>query len=256
MLVDVHAHLDRYLYKRFGRDIHHVLEQIDEHKILTISNSMDLTSYKIICELARSNKRVVPAFGIHPWNAYKYVTKTSLIEKMIGKIDVVGEVGLDYYYVRDKSRYPAQKKIFGFFLSKSKDKILSVHTKGAEKDVLDLLRTYGNERVVVHWFSGDLNILKEMINEGYYFSIVPEIKYSSHIREIVKEIPSRQLLTETDNPGGPASYTGERGMPILIRSVVEEIARIKGESFSRIEKTVEDNLIRLAGPLTESIFHY
>jgi Tat protein secretion system quality control protein TatD with DNase activity len=70
----------------------------------------------------------------------------------------------------------------------------------------------------------------------------------------VRHIPLKQLLTETDNLGGPASYNGKWGMPDLIRSVVEEIAKIKGESCRRIEKTVEDNLIRLAGSLAESIF--
>lgn len=176
MLIGTHSHLDRYLYKRFGNDINPVLEQIEEHKILTISNSMDLTSYKTICEIAKNNKYVVPAFGIHPLNAHKYINKTAFIQKMIDKIDIAGEIGLDYYYVKDKRKYPAQNKIFSLFLSKSKDEILSIHTKGAEKNVLNLLRTYGNEKVIIHWFSGDFSVLKEMISEGYYFSIVPEIR--------------------------------------------------------------------------------
>ena len=249
MLIDAHTHLDRYLlYRRFGKDINPVLQQIEEHKILTISNSIDLTSYKTNCEIAKKSKYVIPAFGIHPWNAHKYLTKTALIQKLINKSDIVGEIGLDHHYVRDKSRYLAQRKIFSLFLAESKDKILSIHTKGAEKDVLNLLRTYGNERVVIHWFSGGIHVLDEMIKEGYYFSIVPEIKFSDYMKEIVKKIPIKRLLTETDNPGGPASYIGEKGMPILIRIVVEEIAKIKGESFRQIEKAVEDNLVRLAGP--------
>jgi TatD DNase family protein len=76
MLIDAHAHLDRYLYKLFGKDINPVFKQIKEHKILTISNSMDLTSYETSCKIAKNNKHVVPAFGIHPWNAHKYLTKT------------------------------------------------------------------------------------------------------------------------------------------------------------------------------------
>lgn len=70
----------------------------------------------------------------------------------------------------------------------------------------------------------------------------------------MRKTPLRQLLTETDNPGGPASYFGEKGMPNLIRIVIEEIAKIKGESFRQIEKTVEDNLVRLAGPLADTVF--
>jgi len=255
MLVDAHSHLDRYLLcKRFGGDIYPVLQQLEEQKILTISNSMDITSYRTNCRIAKKCKYVIPVFGIHPWNAHRYVNKTELVEKLIDKTEIVGEIGLDYYYVKDKSKYPAQRKILSLFLSKSGKKIVSIHTKGAEEEILDLLRKYENEKVVIHWFSGDLDVLREMISEGYYFSIVPEVKSSKHIREIVKNIPLKQLLTETDNPGGPASYLGEKGMPILIRIVIEEVAKIKGESAEQIENTVKDNFVRLAGPLVDSDF--
>jgi len=202
VLIDTHSHLDRYLLcKRFGKNIEPILRQIEEYRILTISNSMDLTSYKTNCGIVRNSRYVIPAFGIHPWNAHKYQDKTELIEGLISRIEIIGEIGLDYFYVKDKSKYPAQRKVLNLFLSKAKNKILSIHTKGAEKDVLDLLREHGNERVIVHWFSGGLDVLDEMIEEGYYFSVVPEIKFSDHIQKIVKKIPMAQILTETDNPG-------------------------------------------------------
>ncbi len=255
MLIDAHSHLDRYLLcKRFGENINPVLQQIEEQKILTISNSMDITSYRTNCKIAKKSKYIIPTFGIHPWNAHRYVNKAKSVEKLIDKTEIVGEIGLDHYYVKDKSKYPAQRKVFSLFLSKSGNKIVSVHTKGAEKEILDLLRKYGNEKVVIHWFSGDLDVLREMIKEGYYFSIVPEVKSSEHIREIVKNIPLRQLLTETDNPDGPKSYLGEKGMPILIRIVIEEVANIKGKTPKQIERIVEDNFVRLASLLVDSDF--
>jgi TatD DNase family protein len=250
VLIDTHSHLDRYLlHKRFGQNIDPVLQQIEEYEILTISNSMDLTSHKANCRIARNSKYVIPAFGIHPWNAHKYLDKIELIEKLIGRTEIVGEIGLDYFYIKDKDKYPAQRTIFSLFLSKSKNKILSIHTKGAEKDVLDLLKEYGNRRVIVHWFSGSLDVLDEMIEERYYFSVVPEIKFSDHIQKIVKKIPMAQILTETDNPGGPESYMGKKGMPILIRDVIEGIAKVKGKSLEQVERTVQNNFVRLIEPL-------
>ncbi len=255
MLIDAHSHLDRYLhYKKFGRDITPVLQQIDKYKVLTVSNSMDITSYRTNCMIARKSKYVIPTFGIHPWNAHRYVNKVGLVEKLIGKTKIIGEIGLDHRNVKDKSKYPAQRKVFSLFLSKSRDKIVSVHTSGAEREILDLLRKYGKEKVVIHWFSGDLDVLREMIDEGYYFSIVPEVKSSEHIRQIVRNIPLKQLLTETDNPGGPANYLGEKGMPILIGTVVEEIAKIKDKTPKQTERIVQDNFVRLANPLTDGDF--
>ena len=246
MLIDTHSHLDRYLScKRFGKNIEPILQQIEEYRILTISNSMDLTSYKTNCRIARNSKYVIPAFGIHPWNAHKYLDKIELIEKLIGRTEIIGEIGLDYFYVKDKSKYPAQRKVLNLFLSKAKNKILSIHTKGAEKDVLDLLREYESERVIVHWFSGSLDVLDEMIEERCYFSIVPEIKFSDHMQKIVKKIPMAQILTETDNPGGPESYMGKKGMPILIRDVIEDIAKVKGKSYEQVERAIQNNFVRL-----------
>jgi len=246
MLIDAHTHLDRYLFKRFGKDIKPVLEQIEEYKILTISNSLDLTSYLTNRRIARKSKYIVPAFGIHPWNAYRYVDKTDLVQKLIRESKIIGEIGLDHSYVKDKDRYPSQRKIFELFLSKTKNRIISLHTKGAEGDVLDLLRVYGNNRVIIHWYSGSLDILEEMIEEGYYFSISPEIKFSDHIKKIVKEISLDQILTETDNPGGPQSYMGKKGMPILIKDVAKEIAKVKEKRFFQIEEIVQENFARLA----------
>lgn len=246
MLIDAHTHLDRYLFKRFGEDITPILKQIEKFKILTISNSMDLTSYLTNRRISRKSEYIVPAFGIHPWNAYRYVDKTDLVQKLIRESKIVGEIGLDHSFVKDKDRYPSQRKIFELFLSKTKNKIISLHTKGAEKDVLNLLRTYGNNRVIIHWYSGSLDILEEMTEEGYYFSISPEIKFSDHIKKIVKEIPLDHILTETDNPGGPQTYMGKKGLPILIKDVAKEIAKIKEKSFVQIEEIVQGNFAKLA----------
>lgn len=249
MLIDTHSHLDRYLLGRFGGEIEPILRQIEEHRILTISNSMDPSSYRTNCRIAKNSEYVIPAFGIHPWNAHHYLNKTGLIRKLISMTDVVGEIGLDYFCVKDRDKYPAQKKILNLFLSESKDKILSLHTKGAEEDVLDLLRKHGNKGVIIHWFSGSLDVLDEMIREGYYFSVVPEVKFSDHMQTILKKIPIAQILTETDNPGGPEGYMGGKGMPVLIESAIEGIARTKGKSPAQVERIVQDNFARLIEPL-------
>ena len=97
------------LCKKFGGDISPVLRQIEEQEILTISNSMDIASYRTNCKIAKMSKYVLPTFGIHPWNAHRYVNKTELVKKLIDKTEIVGEIGLDYYYMKDKTKYPAQR---------------------------------------------------------------------------------------------------------------------------------------------------
>lgn len=246
ILIDAHAHLNLYLQsKRFGKDIDSVLKSIEKDKILIISNSMDITSYKINKKIAGKCKYVIPAFGIHPWNAPRYVNKLKLIGKLIEENKFIGEIGLDYFFVKDKTRYAAQRKLFKFFLSKSINRVLSIHSKGAEKDVLKYLNRFGNNRAIIHWYSGDLNTLKQMIKQGFSFSITPEICKSKHIKKIVKMIPLKQLLTETDSPGGPLSYAKKAGTPCLVKDVIKEIAKLKNRKYIQIKKQVQKNFDKL-----------
>lgn len=254
MLIDTHSHLNLYLqFKRFGKTIEPALKEIEKNKIFTITNSMDVTSYRINKQIAKKSKYIVPAFGIHPWNAPRYIDKIGLVKELIDESQIIGEIGLDYFFVKDRGRHSMQRRLFSVFLAKTRDKVISVHTKGAEEDTLRLLKIHGNKKVIMHWYSGNINTLRRMIKEGFYFSVTPEIGYSEQARRVAEIIPLQQILTETDNPGGPPQYNGTKaGTPILVKEVVDSIAKIKGMSSKRIEQQIEENLKRLSGGLFPS----
>jgi Tat protein secretion system quality control protein TatD with DNase activity len=68
---------------------------------------------------------------------------------------------------------------------------------------------------------------------------------SNHIRAIAKSIPARQLITETDNPGGPREIMGEPGYPALVVKTIDELARIRHTTPSGIAETVQDTWLSL-----------
>jgi TatD DNase family protein len=43
--------------------------EIIQRGILTVSNAMDLSSYKRNLEISEMCNLVLPTFGVHPWNA-------------------------------------------------------------------------------------------------------------------------------------------------------------------------------------------
>jgi len=242
MLIDAHAHVDRY-----GGALPAALQEIERQRIFTISNSMDLESYQRNLEIAAQCPWVLPIFGVHPWTAPEYVTRLEELRPAMAVSPMLGEIGLDHYYVQDRSEWPAQRTVFEFFLAaaKERDKVVHLHTKGAETEILGLLQQYGIQRVVVHWYCGPLDTSRELLALGAYFTVGPEVLYSEHIRTIVRELPLERLLTETDNPGGPKSLTGKPGMPILIRDVVEGLAGLRNTSAAAIQETVRGNFARL-----------
>ena len=242
MLIDVHCHLDRYT-----EDPEHALEQIKEHRIFTITNSMDLPSYRRNVEIAAASDLILPVFGIHPWNASEYVGRLDGLDWAISESPLIGEIGLDYYFVKRTSKYDDQGRVFEHFLraASRQRKIVIVHTKGAESEVLQLFEKYDTERAVIHWYSGPWHVLEAMVEHGFYFSIGVELLFSQHIREIAAYLPAELILTETDNPGGNESLTGTIGNPSLVKSVIGRLAEIRGISDESIMTTVQNNLIRL-----------
>ena len=154
--------------------------------------------------------------------------------------------GLDFYFDKDPSHYPAQRKVFKHFLqaAREQDKIVNLHTKGAERDVLNLLKQYEIRRAIVHWYSGPMDVLHEFVDFGAYFTIGVELAFSDHIKAIAEAVPMDRLLTETDNPGGIKWLTGKPGMPLEISDVVRKLAKVKHTTPEAIIKTVDSNFVR------------
>jgi TatD DNase family protein len=246
MLIDAHSHVDRYdLVDEHA--LESALAEITQHRIFTISNSMDLPSYKQNLEISEKCDLVLPAFGVHPWNASEYVDHLQDLSKAIEQSPMIGEIGLDHYFVEDAATYPDQRKVFEFFLGTAREqkKIINLHTKGAEREVLELLDRYNISRVVVHWYSGPLDTFRELVARGVYFTVGIEVLYSKHIQTIAAEIPSGRLLTETDNPGGPQGFIGRAGTPALVKEVIRGIAEARKTTIEVIVQAVQANWAEL-----------
>jgi TatD DNase family protein len=244
MLIDAHCHLDRC-----EENLGYALQQIKQHRIFTISNSLDLLSYKENVKIATTSDFILPVFGIHPWNASEYVGALKDLEQAVSESPMIGEIGLDYYFVNETSLYDDQREVFEYLLraASGQKKIVIVHTKGAEDETFQLLRQYNAERVIIHWYSGPWRILEAMVAHGFYFTIGVEVMFSQHIQDIARYLPSELMLTETDNPGGYKSITGTVGTPLLVKDVIEKLAEIRETSEETVAATVQNNLIRIGG---------
>jgi len=241
MLIDAHAHLDHYDEPR------EALDRIERRRILTLANSMDPASYERNLALAEGCPFVLPSFGIHPRRAPEHAGRLAELGPVIDESPMLGELGLDFHWVRDEDAYPHQVRVFEFLVraAAEHDKIVNLHTKGAEPRILDTLRAFGVKKAIVHWYSGPMDVLDEMIAEGYLFTVGVEVLYSEKIREVARAVPHRQLLSETDNPGGNRWLAGEVAPPDIIADVVAEVARLKGLPPEKMEAVIQANFLRL-----------
>jgi len=86
-----------------------------------------------------------------------------------------------------------------------------------------------------------------MIARGYHFTFGCELLSSEAIQAIAREVPLTQLLTETDNPGGPQWVFGEPAMPDLLRTVLQALAVTHGVDETEMQERVRRNMLALIG---------
>jgi TatD DNase family protein len=242
MLIDAHAHLDKY-----GPDLNEALREIRTHHVFTIAVAMDEPSYQRSLEIGDECNLVLPTFGIHPRRALEYTDRLSELSPLIEQSPAIGEIGLDFHWVKDNSQYPAQVRVLEYFLAAAREqkKMVNLHTKAAEKKILDLLERYDIQRAIVHWYSGPLDILRALIQFGAYFTVGVEVSYSETIQAIAREIPDHLLLTETDNPGGLKWLKDIVGMPKDVQNVIDVTAGVRNSSSELVAQTVHQNFLRL-----------
>jgi len=244
MLIDAHVHLDKY-----GDLLDRALQEIDENRIFTVATAMDVPSYLELQKIGDRSDLVLPTFGIHPRRAAEYADRLRDIGHYIEMSPAIGEIGLDFHWVKDTSTYPAQRKVLEYFIAAAaeQNKFVNLHTKAGEKDILDLLEKYDAKRAIIHWYSGPMDILRGMIDYGCYFTIGVEVLYSDYIKEIAKAVPDHLLLTETDNPGALRwlKKNDQIGMPTAIKDVVNALAEVRQLTPERVERLAHENFTRL-----------
>ena len=240
MYIDFHNHIDFYKNKELQK----VYKNIEKNNIKVISCAMDEESYKNNLRFSKECDRIIPTFGIHPWRVTKEIPNLDIYDDYIKNNKMIGEVGLDFHWVEDKSTFEPQVKVFKHFVKKAKkyDKYLNIHTKGAEELIYDILYKENMlEKSIIHWYSGDSHTLNKFIDANSLFTISVDINYSEKTKEIAKLIPISNILAETDGPTALEWVNGVYGMPSEIINVYNGICGVKNIDDSELKYYINKN---------------
>lgn len=146
-------------------------------------------------------KHIRLALGLHPLLASENSKELPLFKQLVDQTSYIGEVGLDFSRegIATKSE---QISVLREVLAtlKGKKKVVSVHSRKAEKELLDLLYEYEINNVIFHWYSGPVELVPRILAQGYYFSVNEAMCRSKNGQSIINSIPIDRLLTETDAP--------------------------------------------------------
>ncbi len=255
--VDAHIHLSD---PEYSSKIPQIIQDAKQSNVAAlISNSMDFESCQRNLKLAEENKGFVyAALGIHPWNVTE-LTQKELEETRnfilqhgaeCEKVVAIGEVGLDPQYAKRRETKDKQIEVFKEMLSLAEKLSLPViiHSRWSAPKILPLLTSYRLEGVLFHWYSSPVELIPQIIEEGYYISEGPSAVFSERTREVVEHVPITNLLTETDGPVpyyGP--FEGKTTTPAFIPQVVKAVAEIKGVKEESLTEQILKNFTELFG---------
>lgn len=236
-MIDFHCHID--LYPRPEE----VILEAQRRQIYVLAVTTTPRSWRHLQGLLAGCNRIKPALGLHPELALEREQETRLFNDLIAETRYVGEIGLDGSAAHRRS-LPAQQRVFESILescARSPGKILSIHSRGAAKEVLEALeRNWNAGKPVFHWFSGNSTELGRAICFDAWFSVGQSMLRTKKGRDLVARMPQDRVLTETD---GPFTQTGGRpAMPWDVAETEETLSELWQLSLEDTGHRLEQNL--------------
>lgn len=215
--------------------------------------SVDLPDFPNVLKLAQENPNLYASVGVHP--DYEDTPEPSLeflIETALKhpKIVAIGETGLDYYRMGERS-YDSmewQRNRFRTHIraSLASQKPLIIHTRSASEDTINILKEEGADKVggVMHCFTESYEVAKVALDMGFYisFSGIVTFKSAKELQATCKLIPLERMLIETDSPYlAPIPFRGKTNEPAWVAKVAEFIADLKGLPIEDLARQTSEN---------------
>lgn len=258
MLIDVHAHLDHPLLFPKLSD---VISNCKKKKCYVITSGVNHATNLKALEIGEKYKDIVyVSLGLYPIDALSKEMEAGEFPRQIERLDVdkelefikknkdkivaVGECGLDYHW--DSKHKQEQKNNFlkVIELAEKIKKPLIIHSRKAELEAIEMLKSSKIKKVIMHCFSGKSKHAKKACDLGYYFSIPPIVTRIPQFKLLVEQVPITQLLTETDAPYLSAEK-GKINEPVNVEISISEIAKIKKMDKTETENNIFSNFQKI-----------
>ena len=253
MLFDTHAH---YYDEAFDPDREQILSALPQAGVgLVLCPGCDLPTSRAAVALAERYPHVYAAVGFHPENLDgASLAHLDQIEAMAAhpKVKAIGEIGLDYYWVKDEAGRKKERDFFDaqLTLAEKLDLPAVVHDREAHKDSLDLVKAHPGARGVFHCYSGSVEDAKTLVILGWMLSFTGVITFKNARKaiEVLEWAPLDRIMLETDAPYmAPEPYRGKRNDSRYVNRMAETVAAVKGLPVEEVIRVTTENGRRLFG---------
>lgn len=243
-MIDFHSHLDLYPNGLA------LAREVNERNKFTLVVTTSPRAYHATSRVFAGLGNIKVALGLHPEVAE---SKAGELDALVGGVAgarFVGEVGMDGS-PRFRKTLELQESIFRAVLdecSKQGGRILSIHSRGAESRVVELLASSKSVGIpVLHWFSGNNGELQTACRLGCWFSVGPAMLAGAKGRNLLSKIPLDRILPETDGP-----FAMTNGIPLKpwdAWSVCGVLSKLSALPLDIVEEQLKTNLRQLLSSL-------
>ena len=246
--IDVHCHIEDEL---FNEDRDSVLKRAkDSNVCAVISSALSFDDASFLLNFSNKYPRFVfVSLGWDPADLSiikLFDEYCNFVKEHKNEIVGLGEVGLDFYYIRENVLRETQIKLFRRWIQFSKDLNLPliVHSRSAGKYAVKILMEEDAERVVLHAYDGRPGWALKGVEHGYFFSIPTSVWHSIQKQKLVRLIPLDNMLLETDSPV-LSPFKGRRNEPANIIYAARKIAEIKKITVEKVAEITTENALSL-----------
>ena len=235
-MIDFHCHLD--LFPDPISIFSEVKKRVDEVLVVTTSPK----AYVITSKHLSGAPNVRIALGFHPELVKQRSAEIGMFFEQMRTARYIGEIGIDGSQSAidsiSEQRFFFEKVVMT--AARSGGKLLSIHSRGATKEVLQILEHYkGGYVPILHWFTGTPREVERALKLGCWFSINPNMCYTNTGRRIISCIPLDRMLPETDSPF--ARRGGKAYMP-WDTTVTSYVANENGIKFEEMNQMFHNSL--------------
>lgn len=195
MIIDTHCHFDMMSQPEA------YIRQKEQAGDIVIGMTNLPSHFEMGLPHVKRYKHIRLALGLHPLLASENKNELPLFDSLLDQTSYIGEIGLDFSK-EGLSTKEDQISTLRKLLEKleGRKKIISVHSRKAEKELFNLLCEYNINNVIFHWYSGPIDLIPSIIAKGNYFSVNEAMTVSKNGRNIIDRIPRDRILTESDAP--------------------------------------------------------
>lgn len=248
MIVDTHCHL---IDEAFDKDREEVVkEAINQGIEKMIVPSTSLKESREVVEWSEVVGGVFGLVGVHPEEVInnQKVEIEGLRELAENESAVgIGEIGLDFYWDKEKESKSRQMKIFEkqMKIASELDLPVVIHMREAQSEIEEVLsRLEELPRGQFHCWSGDKEFLRLVLERDFYVSFAGNVTYpkAERLRKLAKMVPVEKLLLETDSPYlSPQERRGSRNVPENVIIIGRFLAELFDVSEKELFKKTRQN---------------